>query len=324
MSKGSKVRFHLTREKLEEILRNVGVKVVAETEHDLLCYCPFHHNVDSPAFNISKKQPYPWKCWNGACGQKGNIFSLLYKKGYSPAEVKKILVQGEVEPSEYLEFLQQILAEPEEVVNVWKNEDPNRFADEDRQHGDVARRYAISRGVTEEAFEHFKMGYSAKKDMLIVPAFYDNGEMAGVIGRSIKGKQYRYSAGLQRGALIWNANNAAHAQSDEIILTEGSLDAVYVWQAGYHNVGAVLGSAISPVQWKVIRKHFGAVTCFFDNDDAGISLKQTIISNTRDLIVSAVEYLAEDAKDPGDLTQEQIQQMILNRKLGIQFLLGSN
>lgn len=331
-SKGSRVRFHLTREKLEEILRNVGVKVVAETEHDLLCYCPFHHNVDSPAFNISKRQPYPWKCWNGSCAQKGNIFTLLYKKGYSPAEVKKILVQGEVEPNEFLEFLEQILKEEEEQVNPWKGYDYTRFAEDDKNSGYPARDYVLDRGITEEAYEHFHMGYSAKKDMLIIPAFHDNGEMAGVIGRSIKGKQYRYSNGLQRGTIIWNLNNAPEYQTDEIILTEGSLDAIYVWQAGHRNVGAVLGSAVSPQQWKVIRKHCGAITCFFDNDDAGKALQQTIINNTRDLMVSAVEYpdrlitlddgTERPIKDPGELTLEEIQHMVFSRKTALQFLLS--
>lgn len=326
-----RLSIFLSRESLEDILRNVGVKVVAETEHDLLGYCPFHHNVDSPAFNISKTQPYPWKCWNGACGQKGNIFSLLHKKGYSPNEIKKMLISGEVEPNDLVEYLHELLDEKEEAENVWSGYDYHRFEDDDKKAGYPAKKYAYSRGISEEAYEHFHMGYSAKKDMLIIPAFHSNGEMAGVIGRSINGKQYRYSAGLQRGSLVWNLNKASSVPTDEIILTEGSLDAVYVWQAGHKSVGAILGSAISPVQWKEIRKFYSAITCFFDNDEPGKKLTDAIIDTTRGLMVSVVQYpdrmiqmddgSERPVKDPGEMTAEEITEAIQNRRSSLEMLL---
>lgn len=323
MQKESRKRLNifLSRDSLEDILRNVGVKIVAETEHDLLGYCPFHHNVDSPAFNISKTQPYPWKCWNGACGQKGNIFSLLYKKGYSPNEIKKMLISGEVEPNDLVDYLRELLEETEEPENVWSGYDYSRFEDDDKKAGYPAKQYALSRGITEEAYEYFSMGYSAKKDMLIIPAFYSNGDMAGVIGRSLRGKQYRYSAGLQRGSLIWNLDKAVSVPTDEIILTEGSLDAVYVWQAGFKSVGAILGSAISPVQWKEIRKYYAGMTCFFDNDAPGINLTNSIISSTKGLLINIVEY-PDERKDPGDLTAEEIQQAVQKRKSNLELLLS--
>lgn len=321
MQKDSRKRLNifLSRDSLEDILRNVGVKIIAETEHDLLGYCPFHHNVDSPAFNISKTQPYPWRCWNGACDQKGNIFTLLHKKGYSPNEIKKMLISGEVEPNDLVDYLRELLAEAEEEASPWKGYDYSRFKVDDEAAGYPAKKYAISRGITEEAYEHFHMGYSAKKDMLIIPAFHANGDMAGVIGRSIQGKQYRYSAGLQRGSLVWNLNKATQTLSDEIILTEGSLDAVYVWQAGHKNVGAILGSAVSPVQWKEIRKHFGSITCFFDNDEPGKKLTDSIIDTTRGLMVSVVQY-PSGVKDPGDLTPEQIRTMMEYRRTNLDLL----
>lgn len=318
-------RIFLSRDQLENILKSVGVKVVSETEHDLLCYCCFHHNVDSPAFNIGKKSPYLWKCWNGKCNKRGNIFSLLTQKGYSPNEAQKMLFSGISSPDDFEELMQDLLSEPEEEENVWDGFDASKFRLEDINQGYRAKDYVLSRGITEESYDRFVMGYSHKKDMLIIPVSSVDDYLIGVIGRSIEGKQYRYSSGLQRGKTIFNIYNAIRAVKDrqvkEIILTEGSLDSIYIDQAGFQNVGAVLGSAISPDQWRLLRKHFTDIICFFDNDDAGIALTDSVIKNAHGMGVSVVGY-PDDRKDPGELSPEEIREMIEGRVSSIEILLG--
>lgn len=314
-------KVYLSRDQLENILSSAGVKIVSETDKDLLCYCPFHHNVDSPAFNIEKRSPYRWKCWNGKCDKRGNIFSLLTQKGFTKNEAQRTIFSGITTIDDFEELMQDLLAEPEEKDNAWEHFDAVKFIEEDEAHGFRAKSYVLSRGITEEAYGYFGMGYSHKKDMLIIPVMSENDKMLGVIGRSIEGKQYRYSAGLQRGTTIFNANNAKLCGRTEIILTEGSLDSVYIWQAGFNCVGAVLGSAISPDQWKILRKHFTDIVCFFDNDDAGIALTDSVIKNAHGMGVSVVLY-PDEVKDPGDLSPETIQEMMEERVSGIELLLG--
>lgn len=324
--------IHLTDEKLRDILKSVGVKIIAETETDLLCLCCFHHNVDTPAFNIEKRSPYRFKCWNGKCNQKGNIFSLLTKKGYTYDEAKKMLLKGVVEIDDLEALIRELIGEEQEEENVWEEVDAEKFTREDEQHGGIAKAYTRSRGISEEAYRAFGMGYSSKRKMLVVPAFDEHRKFIGVIGRSLEGKEYRYSSGLQRGSTIWNINNAS--AYDSIILTEGSLDSVYIWQAGFKNVGAVLGSSISPAQWKLIRKYFQEIICFFDNDEPGQNLTESIVKNIKGIGVSVVAYprrtvITSDGserspKDPGELTAPEIQEMLLNRKSSIELLLKEN
>jgi 5S rRNA maturation endonuclease (ribonuclease M5) len=314
--------IYLSRDQLENVLAQAGVKIVTETSQDLLCYCPFHHNVDSPAFNISKRSPFLWKCWNGKCAKSGNIFSLLTQKGYTPNEARRTIFSGVTTLDDFEELMQDLLSEPEEEENAWSGFNYMKFIEEDREHDHRARDYAYGRGITESAFNFFRMGYSYSKDMLVIPVWDDKGEMLGVIGRSIEGKQYRYSSGLQRGRTIFNIDHAL-SHGPEIILTEGSLDSIYIWQAGFNCVGAVLGSAISPEQWGLLQKHFTDIVCFFDNDDAGIALTHSVIKNAQGMGVTVVEYPDDrGVKDPGDLSSEEIRQMIDNRVDAITILLG--
>jgi DNA primase len=328
-------KIFLTTERLHEVLNSVGVHIISETEHDYLGYCPFHDNRDSPAFNISKDSPYLWKCWNGACAQKGNIYTLLVKKGYAPKEARRMLLKGVVgERDDLVELLHQLMSEDKEELNEWLGVHPDTFGAEDERWGWPARTYANSRGITDEAFAYFRMGYSHKKRMLVIPSFNEAGSLVGVIGRSIEGKSYRYSRGLERGSIVWNLNNAKES-SDTIILTEGALDTVYIWQAGYANVGSILGSAISENQWLALRKFFHHIVCFFDNDQAGKALTHQIIHSVSDLGVSVAQYpdrvvpakdkqgneIERPVKDPGELWGQEIQEAINEAKSSLIYLL---
>lgn len=273
-----------------------------------------------------------WRCHNGKCGKKGNIISLLTLKGYKRSEAERMVMSGAVEVDDLVTLLTEIMGETkgEAASQDWVGVDPNQFWMADKAAGNPAREYMNGRGIGDEAFDFFLMGYAKKKDMAVVPVFDERSTLVGVIGRELKTKTYRYSTGLGRGQLIWNINNAR--QYDSVVLTEGALDAVYLWQAGYKNSGAVLGSAISPNQWVQIRKYHSDVTCFFDNDDAGIALTEHVITQAKDLSVWFVEYpdrlisytdkegneQTRPIKDPGELTQEEIEFMMNNRKSSLE------
>lgn len=305
----------------------MGVTVAGDTGSDLICYCPFHSNRDSPAMNISKAPNHLWKCWNGKCNARGNIISLLTNKGFTRSEAERMVLQGSMEVNDLLGLVESIMfPKKEEASETWLAVDPRQFQEADATSGFPAKKYLDGRGVGEEAYEYFQLGYSASKGMLVIPVVDDRDRLRGVIGREIATKRYQYSTGLPRQNLIWNIQNAK--RYDSIILTEGALDSVYIWQAGFDNVGAVLGSAISPNQWKVLRKYFTSITCFFDNDEAGKALTDDICQSVTDLSVFTVEYpermieytkpdgtIGErPIKDAGELTDVEIQTMLANQK----------
>jgi DNA primase len=323
-------QFFISEDRLEELLEQVGVKIAYHTSTDIACYCPFHDNRDSPAFNISK-HTYLWKCWNGKCNQHGNLITLLTKKGYTNSEAKRMLLTGEINSDDFADYIANILKEDDDANNEWDGFDTQIFRDEDESNGFTARQYLEDRGISNESYDHFRMGYSSKKRMLVIPVFTERGKLAGIIGRSIENKRYQYSSGLDRSGILWGLNFALQDRhANDLILTEGALDAVAIWQSGAKCVAAVLGSAISKNQWKLIKENFVNVTCFFDNDDAGNALRNSILEDQPDLGTSCVTYpsrlvtLSDGStrpiKDPGELTDSEIRQMLSNRKTRIEML----
>ncbi len=231
-----------------------------------------------------------------------------------------MILHGGVEINDLLSLVKELMGEEDEPDNTWAGIELSKFQDEDRLCGYPGRTYFEERGILEPAYERFGLGYSKAKDMVIVPVHDEHGELRGVVGRSIANKRYQYSTGLPRRDLIWNLHNAKF--HDGIILTEGTLDSVYLWQAGFENVGAVFGSSVSDTQVKLLRKYFSYIVCFFDNDAAGEGLRDSLIlAENLGLLVYTVEY-PEDTKDPGDLTVEQIQHMIMNNRLGFEKLMS--
>lgn len=325
--------YFLPEAELRNLLHNMGVVVAGDTGTDLICYCVFHSNHDSPAMNISKSTNHLWKCHNGKCNSQGNIISLITKRGYTRAEAERMVLKGSLEVADLLKVVEGILGtNKKDSDHGWGKIDPDSFSDADAKSGYPARQYLSERGITELSYDYFRLGYSAPKNMLTIPVFDERSNLCGVIGREIEKKRYQYSTGLSRGELIWNIHNAK--QFDSIILTEGALDSVYLWQAGYENVGAVLGSAISPKQWDQLRKYFTSITCFFDNDEAGEALAESICETVTDLAVFTVKYpdrmveyidsngerKQRPVKDAGETTVEEIRFMIENQRSSIERL----
>lgn len=305
----------LSQQELKDLLDRLSIKFSYDTQAELVVYCPFHDNRDTPSLNISKGPDHLWRCWNGDCAQTGNIISLLTKKGYTTSEARRLLKAGPIDNDKFVLQIQELFRE--EKPNEWYNDSPDRFINTDTSSGSVAKSYILGRGYTESSYEFFRMGFSRRKNMLVVPIFDQHNRFAGIIGRTLEGKRYQYSHGTPRNKIIWNLNNAKIY--DEIILTEGALDAIKIWDAGYPNVGAVFGSSISKHQWDLIRTYFSSVICFFDSDPAGISVRDSVIEQCPDLTVYLVDY-PEGIKDPGDLNLEQIRHMIANKKSSIEHI----
>lgn len=340
-SQFSNAQLYVPQEQLEELLSNLGIATAGGTATDIIAYCPFHRNRDSPAFNISLTAPHLWRCHNGKCQKQGNILTLLVLKGYTKQEAVKMVVKGSYEINDLLALVERLMADTKTDIakEDWVNIDVESFQRADERSGSPALMYLRSRGVSEAAYEYFRIGYSASKRMLVIPVMDESEHLVGVIGRSLDTKQYKYSTGLGRGQLVWNLHNAKR-ENDSIILTEGALDAIAIWQAGYKNVGAILGSAISPRQWKSIKKNFAEVICFFDNDEAGEGIREALLETVKDVSISYVTYperlvtytevidgddvlKKRPIKDPGELTAEEIREMIETRKSNIEWLLSN-
>lgn len=275
-----------TANEVESVLSALGISPVDETQNDFLSFCPYHGNTHDPAFSTSKRYGYS-VCFNPACAKgasrrltldglvrdiKGlNHFeskrfmkSAIARSGAGSFE-EKMAALSEPEPEEMVEF-------PLQAIETMHN----RLLSNNQ-----AIQYMKGRGFDRNTVEHFKVGFAPAAmgwdvpvyrpvDMIMVPAYTHLGKPVGLIGRSLEGKEFKnYGAdkggkGFHKSQVIWNLQNARKYES--IILTEASFDAMSIHQAGYPNVGALLGGSLSTVQRDLLNRHFNHVIIMTDNE----------------------------------------------------------
>ncbi|MGL4791158.1 MAG: DNA primase, partial [Anaerotignaceae bacterium] len=68
---------------------------------------------------------------------------------------------------------------------------------------------------------------------------------------------------------LYGLNFARNSKKKEIILVEGYMDAISIYQAGFRNVSASLGTAFNKDHATVLKKFVTDIILIFDSDDAG-------------------------------------------------------
>jgi DNA primase len=155
------------------------------------------------------------------------------------------------------------------------------------------------------------------KERVVIPVRDAQYKLVGFIGRAVKSEQeprYLYNKGFKRADVLFNIQNAKSYNS--CIIVEGSIDAMFIHQAGFPNVVATLGSRVSEYQYKLMRRYFDSITIFSDNDAAGEQMKHDILNACSGKELYTVE-LPADKKDAGEMTQEEIINTLTNKKIHI-------
>jgi len=297
-----------------DIFDQLGIFICNETSKELNCYCPFHNNTRTPAFSINIETG-AWLCRNESCGEKGNLRQLWEKlrpdTPFPITTTQSKLLLAEKESSTFMTEIEAMLnPELRESQTDWtEHVDGLSRTMEDLQ-------YMLDRGYTKGVLDQFEVGFNRKMNRIVIPARDDRHKLVGLIGRAVEKDvmpKYKYTQGFPKKHILFNLNHAKTHKS--VILVEGSLDCMKVYQAGYPGVCAVLGSSLSDEQQTLIEKHFLSVIIFTDQDDAGYALANSIANkcSSRNVYYANWDLISDDKKDPGDLTDEEIRLAIDNK-----------
>jgi DNA primase len=302
--------FGLSNNKTIEQFVDQYLTVVSETPSEYACYCPFHSNTSSPAFYVNKKTGL-WHCFNPSCGRKGSFATLA--KELAGKEIAWNY-QPHYSDDELINMLEDSGGALISVPEDW-GEAMERITVDYRNRADVEQNlsYLLERGYTESVLEHFEIGYSARQERIVIPARDEFFNVVGFIGRATSPDQhpkYLYSGNFPRRTTLFNLQNAKAYR--EVILTEGSLDAIKVHQSGFPNVVATLGASIPSEHHALLSRYFDSLVLFFDNDDAGRAARRAIIEGNPRKDVWIVPY-PSGVKDPGEMTEQQIRESIKNK-----------
>ena len=293
----------------------MGIQVTGETSNDYLCYCPFHSNRHTSSFSVSREKG-AFICFNPACGEAGTLQELV-KRVANKTEFEAMRYISAKE-SEVLENFDELLAESLEEKPVFQefSVDTLKKLYTELVSTKEGKDYFESRGINQESMVHFDLGYSKNMDMVTVPVHSPDGTPIGLVGRSIKGKSFKNSTNLPKSKTLFNIHRAKKI-GDHVIIVESSFDAIRVHQAGFPNVVATLGGFLSTEQHNLLNRHFNKITVMTDNDVAGRELGYSICNKLKfkDLLWASFEYgkiYPHDAKDAGDMTDEEIKACIKN------------
>lgn len=171
-----------------------------------------------------------------------------------------------------------------------------------------------SKGYTDDEIVDAWLGGRSKKNNNIYDMFRSRvmfpivdlrGNIIGFGGRVLDGSQPKYlntgkTPVFDKGNNLFSMNFAKNADTKRIILAEGYMDVIAVNQAGFDNVVATLGTAITPEQARLISHYAEEVVIAYDSDGAGQKATQKAINHFADVGVRTRIIRMEGAKDPDE------------------------
>lgn len=175
--------------------------------------------------------------------------------------------------------------------------------------------YVINRGILKETAKIWKLGYNKSFLRVFIPVIDRRQRLVGYGQRAIRDDglpKYLYNKGFRKECFLYGENLFDFDKSKDLILVEGHFDTWKVYQAGF-NVGGLLGSSLSNIQrMKIIEKlpKDGRVILMFDGDIAGEQATEVIYEKLKN-DVYCIKRRVLDEKDPCDLTERQIRELVM-------------
>ena len=305
-------------------LANKHLSVGIKSGNEWMVKCVFHDDSNaSMQFNVAKGL---FICFS--CHARGNTKTLMRKLGISYQQ----------EGLDVAEITARLDALRNPTAEVLTTLDESFLLQYDFETG-----YWASRGFSMTTRAAFDLGYHPLHDYVTIPIRNIDGGLLGVIKRYIgkdveQNQRYRYPKGFKRSCNMFGSWLVQHDEEcDTVVLVEGAIDAMKVWQAGYQSL-AVYGSSISTQQIRIL-KRLGIVriVLMFDDDKAGRECEDTalgwhsskrggdvqwkydpITDLRRDFVVdkcdwrrtNLVDDLGNRITDPGAMTSEQVRAML--------------
>lgn len=131
------------------------------------------------------------------------------------------------------------------------------------------------------------------------------GNIIGFGGRVLDNSQPKYlntgaTPVFDKGSNLFSMNFAKNADTKRLILCEGYMDVIAVNQAGFENVVATLGTAITPDQARLMSHYAEEIVIAYDSDGAGQKATQKAINHFADVGIRTRILHMDGAKDPDE------------------------
>jgi len=177
-------------------------------------------------------------------------------------------------------------------------------------------KYLVAKGYKKE--DILKAGLITEKngkvwdrfwDRLMFPILDAHDRVIGFGGRIIGQGEPKYlnspeTLVFNKSENLYNMNLARKERPKYIILTEGYMDTIALYQVGFKNVVAALGTAFNESHAKVIKKYTEEVIISFDSDNAGKKAILRAIPHLRNAHLKIRVLDLRDTKDPDEFVNK--------------------
>lgn len=99
---------------------------------------------------------------------------------------------------------------------------------------------------------------------------------------------------------LYSLNFAKNYINEKVILAEGYMDVIAIYSAGFKNVVATLGTALTEEQSRLISKYAKEVVIAYDSDEAGQKATRRAINLLSEASLTSKVLKMEGAKDPDE------------------------
>ena len=117
--------------------------------------------------------------------------------------------------------------------------------------------------------------YDKFRARLMLPVIDVRGDVAGFTSRLLPGEEgAKYlntpeTVAFHKGRLVYALNFARHTKRPNLVLVEGNIDVITLHQAGFDNVVATMGTALTEDHARLLARYTRELVLCYDNDPAG-------------------------------------------------------
>lgn len=325
----------LSKEQIVDILKNVLCSpVVKNWKGDNIQFCCTVHGESHPSCGINcdfvpEDEPNThlqlFHCFS--CGESGSIAWLIYRsqpekyRSLAGAEafiLKKYGVDvhrekeydiSNLDIKRYEDFygdnlIQERFTVPREKLALFKS-------------GKETYQYFFDRGFDKEDVKEFMIGRDLENETVTIPAFWENGELAGVIGRYIdknRPKNMRYKIYSFPKSSILYPLDKLKVSDNTIIGVESMLDVIMLHKWGIKNAVALMGNAMSNSQAEQIKERCTKFIALFDKDSGGKTAITIAKRKLKGLLFLEPTYYPYEGKDPSEWGELETLKVIKSAK----------
>jgi len=265
--------------------------------------CPIHKGTNRSEFSVNREKSI-FQCFS--CKAKGDVISFV--EAMENVERR----EAALKIASWLDIVPED-KKLKDIINP-----PLRFH---LQNLDTDHPY-LNKRILPETISHFGLGLciaGMMKDRIVIPIHNEKGELIAYAGRwpgdpPENESKYKLPPKFQKSHVIFNLHRAKEFIHERgLILVEGYFSVFKLFQAGFPNAGALMGSQLSQYQEELILKTIsanGKIILLFDNDNAGMDCQKEVRQRLEKKCFVRVIELPEGVKQLDPMEDREIKNLL--------------